>query len=99
LSASVARIAPSAHAAPLKNAPFAWGVTGHPNAQEGYPRETFKVQLDLVHEAGMRWYRCDLPQTHFEKSPQIYDELLSEAKKRGVNLLPILFPDVAKPPK
>ena len=82
-------------AAPQKSAPFAWGITGHPGVQEGYPRETLGAQLDLVKQSGARWYRCDWPQSIFDQTPQFYDEQLREAKKRGLKILPILFPTVA----
>ena len=63
--------------------------------QEGYPRETVKAQLDLIRESGMGWYRCDWPQILFDKTPEAYDELFDEAKKRNLKILPILFPTVA----
>ena len=72
--------------------PFPWGVSGHPHVQEGYRDVPVTTQLDLVAELGMGWYRCDWPQSLLEQRPEALDELVSEAARRGLHILPVMFP-------
>lgn len=74
--------------------PILWGVTGHPNAQEGYREVPIAAQLDLVKELGATWYRCDCSEGSFESGRADFEALLDEAGKRGLHILPILFPNV-----
>jgi hypothetical protein len=71
---------------------FAWGVNGHPVSQEGYWQVPLKTQLDLVHELGAGWYRCDISAAAFQASTARIDELVVESEKRGLKLLPVLVP-------
>lgn len=70
-------------------ADIVWGVNGHPiNA---YPGISFAAQFDLVQDLGARSYRVDI------SSPAAADklaELVAEARKRGITILPVLTPDV-----
>lgn len=73
--------------------PFHWGVNGHPVSQEGYWQVPLVTQLDLTQELGAGWYRLDVTFSAFQASTTRLDELLAEAEKRGVKLLPVLVPD------
>ena len=98
---SAVGIAGRAQSAPVQTAPeFAWGVSGHVFVQESYrPAPTgvsIEAQLTLVQELGARWYRVDWLQDVFEKQPAAYDSLVRLATRRGLKLLPILFPSIPK---
>lgn len=71
---------------------FRWGVNGHPYVQEGYRDVPVADQLDLVAELGADWYRCDWYQGRLEKSPESFDALVDEAERRGLRILPVIFP-------
>lgn len=70
---------------------FIWGVCGHPNVQQGYIHIPIQKQLDLIAELGAEYYRVDWSDW---KSFSFTDTLIDEAKKRGIKILPILFPPV-----
>lgn len=72
--------------------PFQWGVNGHPMSQEGYFHVPITNQLDLISELGAGWYRVDLGAKQFAADTERFDRLLSEAAKRNLRLLPVLFP-------
>jgi len=74
---------------------FHWGVNGHPGAQEGYRQVPIAGQLDLIVELGAKWYRCDWSEGAFRANPAVYDTLVDEATRRGVRLLPVIFPDTS----
>jgi hypothetical protein len=74
---------------------FQWGVNGHPNVQEGYRDVPVDVQLDLAAQMGARWYRCDWDQGRLEKEPAVYDELVAKAARRGIRILPVIFPSIS----
>ena len=74
---------------------FHWGVNGHPGAQEGYRQVPIAAQLDLVVELGAKWYRCDWSEGAFRAAPSAYDALVDEAARRGIRLLPVIFPDTS----
>jgi hypothetical protein len=74
---------------------FRWGVNGHPGAQEGYRQVPIAAQLDLIVELGAKWYRCDWSEGTFRASPAVYDTLVDEAARRGVRILPVIFPDTS----
>lgn len=75
--------------------PMQYGVTGHPFVQEGYQEVPITAQLDLAADLGVKWYRTDWNQEVVTKNPAEYDKLISEAKRRGITILPILFPPVS----
>ena len=66
--------------------PVQWGVNGHPLTQEGYLDLPVGAQLDLVSELGAGWYRFDFN----EKNVARCEELVAEAERRKIHLLPIL---------
>jgi hypothetical protein len=74
------------------NADFIWGTTGHPHVQEGYRDIPVKVQLDLIKRSGLTWYRSDWPELIMQQNIEGFDFLVDEADRRGIHLLPILFP-------
>jgi hypothetical protein len=71
--------------------PFAWGINGHPVAQEGYFQVPIARQLDLVHELGAGWYRTDWGAEAFHRNTARFDELLAEAERQKIRLLPVIF--------
>jgi hypothetical protein len=71
---------------------FRWGVNGHPNVQEGYCQVPIAAQLNLVAELGTRWYRCDWDQARLDADLRAYDNLVDAAARRGVHILPVIFP-------
>jgi len=78
--------------APVPHVPFAWGVNGHPVTQEGYRQIPAEEQFSLLAAAGCRWYRCDWPEEVFRRSPKLLDDLVRGAARRGIRILPVLFP-------
>jgi len=74
---------------------FHWGINGHPTAQVGYYHVPLETQLDLVAQLGMKWYRCDWSEKGLKDAPERYDRLVAEAAKRGVRILPIIFPTIS----
>lgn len=78
--------------------PFIFGVNGHPTNQESYKQVKVGTttegvplleQLDYIKNMGMTSYRVDVgvPSAQF-------DTLVSEAKKRDIFILPVIFPPV-----
>lgn len=83
----------------LSSASFAgelqWGVNGHPFVQESYRDVPIETQLDWVRRLGARWYRSDWGGWAVEKDGLFkVKHLVSEVKKRGIQVLPIIFPPV-----
>ena len=74
---------------------FRWGVSGHPNVQEGYCQVPMATQINLVAQLGMGWYRCDWDQGRLERSPEVYDRLVRHAVRKGIRILPIIFPSTS----
>ena len=85
----------SAAGAPVRAQPFRWGVNGHPHVQEGYRQISVARQLDLVAQLGAGWYRNDWDQARWEKDPAAFDSLVAEAARRGLRILPVIFPSVS----
>jgi len=85
----------SAVAADKSPDPFHWGVTGHPNVQEGYCHVPMATQLNLLAQLGVGWYRCDWDQARLERSPEVYDRLVGQALRKGIRILPIIFPSTS----
>jgi hypothetical protein len=79
----------------LHGSEFHWGVNGHPNVQEGYRQVPLTTQLDLVARLGAGWYRCDVYQGSAEKDPNAFDMLVAEATRRGIRILPVIFPSAS----
>lgn len=71
------------------------GVNGHPFAQVVYKEVSIQEQLDLVKELGGKWYRVDCYGDMIQP-PRLarLRELVTEARKRGITVLPVIFPDV-----
>jgi len=69
---------------------FQWGVNGHPVTQLGYFDVPLAEQVDLVAESGAGWYRVDLGAGDFAASTARFDELLTDAERRRIRLLPVL---------
>ena len=74
-----------------KGRSFAWGINGHPVSQEGYFQVPIAEQLDLVRELGAGWYRTDWGADAFRGNRARFDELLAEAERRKIRLLPVIF--------
>jgi hypothetical protein len=74
---------------------FRWGVSGHPNVQEGYCQVPMATQINLVAQLGMGWYRCDWDQARLEHSRAVYDRLVGHALRKGIRILPIIFPSTS----
>lgn len=70
---------------------FIWGVCGHPNVQEGYLHITVSQQLDLLVDLGVKYYRVDWNDWKYS---YLVDPLISEAKKRKIEILPVLNPPI-----
>ncbi|MFN7161032.1 MAG: S-layer homology domain-containing protein [Candidatus Gracilibacteria bacterium] len=78
--------------------PFIFGVNGHPMNQESYkqtgaPSITEGVllteQLDRIQDMGLTSYRIDVGQPN-----AVFDQAVLEGKKRGITILPVIFPPV-----
>jgi hypothetical protein len=72
--------------------PFHWGVNGHAMNQAAYIDVPVATQLDLVVDLGAGWYRCDISAADFQGNTARFDELLIEAERRKLRLLPVLMP-------
>ena len=70
---------------------FQWGVNGHPLSQEAYFHVPIATQLDLVQKLGAGWYRVDWFAAAFQANPARFDELVNEATRRKIRLLPVLL--------
>jgi hypothetical protein len=66
-----------------------WGVNGHPLVS--YPGLTYEQQLDLVRDLGMTSYRVDVPSTDKVSGLKT---LIDLAKPRGIDILPVLAPNL-----
>jgi hypothetical protein len=70
-------------------AEFIWGMNGHPLTS--YPGVSIEQQVEYLRELGVRSYRVDV------KSPDsiaTLDRLIEEAGKHGIDILPVLTPEV-----
>ncbi|RWM99709.1 MAG: DUF4214 domain-containing protein [Mesorhizobium sp.] len=66
-----------------------WGVNGHPfNA---YPGISIEQQLDYVRDLGMKSYRVNISSAD---SASKLAELVKAGKERGVEILPVITPDL-----
>ncbi|WP_318528731.1 DUF4214 domain-containing protein [Mesorhizobium sp. YC-39] len=66
-----------------------WGVNGHPfNA---YPGISIEQQLDYVHDLGLKSYRVNISSVD---STAKLAELVKAGKARGVQILPVITPDL-----
>jgi hypothetical protein len=72
--------------------PFTWGVNGHAMNQAAYIDVPLATQLDLVVDLGAGWYRCDISAADSQGNTARFDELLIEAERRKLRLLPVLMP-------
>ena len=63
-----------------------WGVNGHPLAAYSTP---ITVQLDLMKETGLKSYRVDVSDV---LRADALGQLINEAKKRDIEILPVLTP-------
>lgn len=73
-----------------------FGLNGHPFTQIVFKDVNIKTQLDLVKEIGAKWYRVDVKgDALYPQRISELKELVVEAKKRGLKVLPIIFPPVA----
>jgi hypothetical protein len=71
------------------------GVNGHPFQQEAYRDIPIATQLEWVQRLGADWYRSDWDgRAATPEGLEQLDILVTEAKRRGVRILPILFPPV-----
>lgn len=72
-----------------------WGVNGHPLNQEPY-FGNIDLQLSLIKEAGMSYYRIDI--AHDEKGVVSgeylarFKTLIQKAAEQHITLIPVLFP-------
>jgi hypothetical protein len=71
---------------------FGWGVNGHPLSQSAYFDVPLAAQVGLVADLGADWYRVDLAEGAFAAETARFDELLTDAERRNVRILPILIP-------
>jgi hypothetical protein len=69
---------------------FIWGANGHPFS--AYPGIKYDEQLDLVRELGLTSYRVNISRT--QEIPALV-ELVNKAKSRGIEILPVLTPNLA----
>lgn len=66
-----------------------WGVNGHPfNA---YPGISIEQQLDYVRDLGMKSYRVNISSAD---SASKLAELVKAGKERGIQILPVITPDL-----
>ena len=70
---------------------FDGASTATPSQQEGYFQVPIATQLDLVAELGAGWYRTDWGANAFRDNTARFDELVAEAARRKIHLLPVLF--------
>jgi hypothetical protein len=71
---------------------FLWGINGHPISQPSYLDTSIPRQLNFVNDLGISWYRFDLPQSIFDSDKTRIDQLVNEASRQHINLLPVLMP-------
>ncbi|RJT29445.1 DUF4214 domain-containing protein [Mesorhizobium waimense] len=66
-----------------------WGVNGHPfNA---YPGISIEQQIDYIHDLGMKSYRVNISSVD---SASKLAELIKAGKARGVQILPVITPEL-----
>jgi hypothetical protein len=75
---------------------FRWGVNGHPLSQSAYFDVPLSAQVDLVADLGAGWYRVDLGAREFAAETARFDELLTDAERRNIRLLPVLLAPAAE---
>lgn len=83
LGIAVALVATSAELADLL-----WGASGHPLT--AYPGVTIEKQFDYLEDLGVKSYRVNI--VNLSMAGQL-EKLVSEGKKRGIEILPVITPD------
>jgi hypothetical protein len=73
--------------AALARSDVLWGVNGHPF--QSYPGVTIPQQLDYLEDLGLKSYRVDVGSLDRASGLRY---LVSEAEKRGIEVLPVLTP-------
>jgi hypothetical protein len=68
-------------------ADISWGVSGHPIT--AYPGVTIERQLDYVRDLGMKSYRVNIVDA---ETADVLARIVAEAKKRGIEVLPVITP-------
>ncbi|RWO15629.1 MAG: hypothetical protein EOS08_28735, partial [Mesorhizobium sp.] len=66
-----------------------WGVNGHPFT--AYPGISIEQQLDYVRDLGMKSYRVNI--SSLDSATKLA-ELVKAGKERGVEILPVIIPDL-----
>lgn len=66
-----------------------WGVNGHPIS--AYPGIPVEKQLDYVRDLGLKAYRVNVTS---EDNQDILAQLVDAGKARGIEILPVITPDV-----
>jgi hypothetical protein len=73
---------------------FIYGINGHPGMQRVYDHVGAAKQMDLIKDLGLNWYRINLTEKFFTVNRPKFNEVLEQAKKSSIKLLPILVPDI-----
>jgi hypothetical protein len=68
-------------------ADFLWGVNGHPIT--AYPGVRIARQLDFIEDLGLKSYRVNISS---EDNADDLAALVAAAKKRGIEMLPVITP-------
>jgi hypothetical protein len=68
-------------------ADISWGVSGHPIT--AYPGIAIKRQLDYVQDLGLKSYRVNIADA---ATADVLARIVAEAKKRGIEVLPVVTP-------
>ncbi|EHK54150.1 DUF4214 domain-containing protein [Allomesorhizobium alhagi] len=68
-------------------ADFLWGVNGHPIT--AYPGVRIERQLDFIEDLGLKSYRVNISS---EDNADDLAALVAAAKKRGIEMLPVITP-------
>jgi hypothetical protein len=74
-----------------------FGINGHPFTELAYSNSAgvnFATQINLVQNAGLKWYRVDVAAPSSGGDYSQMDLLLATAQTGGVQLLPVLVPVV-----
>lgn len=69
------------------NPAFIWGVNGHPFT--AYPDIDIDEQIELIRKLGLTSYRVNI--SSLDHAPRLH-ELLKQAKKYDIDILPVLTP-------
>jgi hypothetical protein len=68
-------------------ADISWGVSGHPIT--AYPGIPIERQLDYVQDLGLKSYRVNIADA---STADVLARVVAEAKKRGIEVLPVITP-------